>query len=423
VKPLLNLFVFAGLVATSICALGQTCDPTTVPYSDNFNNSALDSCWAWVREDASHWNLIEASGWLRIWTQQGSVWRNQNDLRNLLVRTSPCENFQIETKIRLQPVVPYQEAAILLYVDDDNYFWLNHSYTYVGDGLTGEKITTCLEQNGAEVQQYRLISSAIVLLRIQKVGNILLPSFSTDSLNWTHFNFVTIPWSCQNLRIGLSAANGLSTDAPSIATDFDYVNVTTGNPLPVSLTTFSASSSSDGIRLSFVLASETDNDHFEIWRSTARDGNFAKIAELRSQGNTASGHNYEYVDRAVTAGQTYWYYLADVDLSGNRTEHRDFLRSTTFTGVNAIPTEFALSAFPNPFNPRTTITFSLPEAGDVHVNVFDIAGRQVQTLTQTHYDAGSHSLRFDASVLPAGVYFVRMESGVQVMTEKVLLLK
>jgi hypothetical protein len=193
--------------------------------------------------------------------------------------------------------------------------------------------------------------------------------------------------------------------------------------LPVSLSTFSAQTSTDGIRLNFSVASETNNDLFEIWRSTEADGNFAKIAEIPSQGNSTSGHNYEYVDRTVTVGQTYWYYLANVDLQGNRTEHRDFLRSTTFTGTNAIPTAFALSAYPNPFNPRTTISLSLPEASDVRVNVFDIAGRYVQTLGVSHYEAGTHSLTFDAGALPAGVYFVRAQAGSLTRTEKLLLLK
>ena len=194
-------------------------------------------------------------------------------------------------------------------------------------------------------------------------------------------------------------------------------------PLPVELVSFGAVSSSTDIRISFSTASETDNDFFEIMRGTSEMGAFARIATLPSQGNSATGHHYEYLDREVMAGQTYWYYLADVDLNGNRTEHRELMRSATMTGSAELPSDYSLSAYPNPFNPSTTISFALPEADVVQIAVFGVTGRWIQTLVNEKRAAGNHTVAFDARELPSGVYFARMESGPFTMTKKMLLIR
>ena len=194
-------------------------------------------------------------------------------------------------------------------------------------------------------------------------------------------------------------------------------------PLPVELLGLSVAAVPEGIEVQWNTASETNNDFFEIMRGASETGAFTRIATLPSQGNSASGHHYEYLDREVTAGQTYWYYLADVDLSGNRTEHRELMRSATMTGSAELPSDYALAAYPNPFNPSTTISFALPEADFVRIAVFDVAGRWIQTLVNEKRAAGRHSVTFDARDLPSGVYFARMEAAAFTMTKKMLLIR
>jgi Secretion system C-terminal sorting domain len=65
------------------------------------------------------------------------------------------------------------------------------------------------------------------------------------------------------------------------------------------------------------------------------------------------------------------------------------------------------SAYPNPFNPTTTISVTLPQAADLSVVVFNVAGRQIAELANGPFNAGSHSLTFDASGMSSGLYFVR----------------
>ncbi|MCB2212566.1 T9SS type A sorting domain-containing protein [bacterium] len=89
-----------------------------------------------------------------------------------------------------------------------------------------------------------------------------------------------------------------------------------------------------------------------------------------------------------------------------------------------LPSSFSLSpAYPNPFNPSTTLSVNLPDAADLTVAVYNVTGQQVATLAQDSFNAGSHTLTFDASELSAGVYFVRANANTWSATQKVLLVK
>jgi len=78
---------------------------------------------------------------------------------------------------------------------------------------------------------------------------------------------------------------------------------------------------------------------------------------------------------------------------------------------------------PNPFNPTTTIGFTLAKAGDVTIDVYNVAGQKVNTLMNDFMEAGSHSVVWDASGFSAGVYFYTIKSGDFSRTMKMTLLK
>ena len=90
----------------------------------------------------------------------------------------------------------------------------------------------------------------------------------------------------------------------------------------------------------------------------------------------------------------------------------------------AAPSAFAVEqSSPNPANPTTTISFNIPEAGNVNVEVFNVAGQKVDTLVNNFMDAGSHSVVWDGSNLASGVYFYSVTSGEFSKTMKMTLLK
>ncbi len=91
---------------------------------------------------------------------------------------------------------------------------------------------------------------------------------------------------------------------------------------------------------------------------------------------------------------------------------------------NIFPVDFELMQnYPNPFNPLTTIKFSLPEASDVKLIVFNSLGQVVQTLLNTKLEGGYHQIKFNASQIPSGVYFYRLVTSKDIITKKMLLVK
>jgi hypothetical protein len=98
------------------------------------------------------------------------------------------------------------------------------------------------------------------------------------------------------------------------------------------------------------------------------------------------------------------------------------------TGVtpvsNQVPQVYSLAQnYPNPFNPSTTFKFGIPKTGLVKLVVYDIIGREVQTLVNEVKNAGSYSVTFDASKLSSGVYFYKLISNDFVDTKKMVLIK
>lgn len=99
------------------------------------------------------------------------------------------------------------------------------------------------------------------------------------------------------------------------------------------------------------------------------------------------------------------------------------LTSTGNIGTE-IPGEFSIyQNYPNPFNPVTNITFDLPAENNVELKVFDIIGKEIRTLVNGQMKAGSHSVVFDASDLPSGVYFYTIKAGTFTETKKMILIK
>jgi hypothetical protein len=88
-----------------------------------------------------------------------------------------------------------------------------------------------------------------------------------------------------------------------------------------------------------------------------------------------------------------------------------------------VPQEFSLSAFPNPFNPTTALTFTLPSSSPVTLKVFDVLGRSVYQKDLGRMNAGEHRQMFDASAFSSGVYFARINTPKDSHIQKLLLLR
>ena len=89
-----------------------------------------------------------------------------------------------------------------------------------------------------------------------------------------------------------------------------------------------------------------------------------------------------------------------------------------------LPEEFSLSsAYPNPFNPVTNMDLALDANGQVSMIVYNLVGQAVEVLVNGYMDAGYHTITWDAANVPSGVYIVKVNTGTNVTTQKVMLMK
>ncbi|KAA3634387.1 MAG: T9SS C-terminal target domain-containing protein [Calditrichaeota bacterium] len=90
---------------------------------------------------------------------------------------------------------------------------------------------------------------------------------------------------------------------------------------------------------------------------------------------------------------------------------------------NGLPTSFSLSQnYPNPFNPTTNISFDLPKKSDVVLTIYNVTGQKVTEISDS-YDAGSHTINWDASNNASGIYFYKLNAGDFTDTKKMMLIK
>jgi len=92
--------------------------------------------------------------------------------------------------------------------------------------------------------------------------------------------------------------------------------------------------------------------------------------------------------------------------------------------VNTIPLDYSLKQnYPNPFNPTSTIVYGIPNNGIVTLQVYNLLGEVMATLVNEEKAAGNYDVEFDATGLPSGIYFYKLQAGSFIETKKMILLK
>jgi hypothetical protein len=192
--------------------------------------------------------------------------------------------------------------------------------------------------------------------------------------------------------------------------------------LSVELMSFAATGGDGVVRLTWTTASETNNDHFQVYRGNDHAG-WDMIGQVNGHGTVANTQRYEFRDENVVNGQTYRYRLATANVEGAM-EWLESVVEATPQATEVLPTEYALyQNYPNPFNPVTEIRFDLVENGTVTLKVYNPIGQEVATIVNQSMAAGRHSITFDASHLPSGMYLYRLETAGFSATKKMLLMK
>ena len=208
-----------------------------------------------------------------------------------------------------------------------------------------------------------------------------------------------------------SAASGpyLKLDGLIIGTSWNYI-------VPVELTSFAAVVNENKVTLNWTTASETNNSGFEVERKSV-SSNWQKIGFVNGNGSTTELKRYSFTDLNMNEGK-YNYRLKQVDYNGTF----EYSNSIEVEVLN--PDKFELNQnYPNPFNPLTHISWQSPVSGWQTLRIYDVLGNEVATLVDEYRNAGYYELEFEASNLPSGIYFYKLNTGYYTDTKKLILLK
>jgi hypothetical protein len=257
---------------------------------------------------------------------------------------------------------------------------------------------------------------------------------SAGTLQWTT-NGITISTAAGNQVEPCIATHGVGdvlavwTDTRNGSTPDIYAqHFTAGGALPIQLASFTAHyiASCGSVLLEWTTVTELNNFGFRIQRRIASSSEFETLPNvfIPGHGTTTELHHYSFTDSTVSPAG-WWYRLNQIDLDGT-SHYSDPVPVEIPTNVEGsdMPKQFWLSQnHPNPFNPTTTIEFSIAKRTHVRIAVYDILGREVSTLIDETKDTGTHRVTWDASDASSGVYFYTIQSREFVATRKMLVLK
>jgi parallel beta-helix repeat protein len=179
--------------------------------------------------------------------------------------------------------------------------------------------------------------------------------------------------------------------------------------------------------INFIWRKSNDNDpqDYATYKLIiSKDEAFAeKVFEINTNLDTV----YSLIDKLPDNAQYYWKVIAgDTDSLLTESEIYSFTLGSVSVDerLENMPNKYELyDAYPNPFNPTTTIKYSLPTDDFVKITIFNSMGKKIKILINQKQNAGYHTISWDAENLPSGIYMYRMESSTFSKVKKCLLVK
>lgn len=248
---------------------------------------------------------------------------------------------------------------------------------------------------------------------------------ASSSLQIDEIQFTFSHWS------GASSSSSASLSSQSATEHKSYTATFTAKPLPPT-NVLATGSVGNPVRIEWTDNPNSNVTQYQIWRRVKPLG--GQQGEPEHVGTVNSGVE-EYTDYTFTVTSSYTDYLLTYDVrsyyqvGGSYSDPNWSV--TEFGEVGAkvapgeqgnmkigttLPTEFAVSSYPNPFNPSTTISYQLVKEADVHLQIFDLLGRQVAELVNGVKSAGFHSVIWNGSDgsgkdAPTGLYLYRFQAS------------
>ena len=191
---------------------------------------------------------------------------------------------------------------------------------------------------------------------------------------------------------GTFSFNVIATDANSCTRSIP-VSITVADPLPVTLTDFTAKPVTGGVEVSWSTVSETNSSHFELLHAT-ENGHFAVISRQEALGNSNTGKRYSFLHKQPANGNNY-YQLLQLDKNGDSKDYG--VKTVYFTSV----TKDGVSLHPNPATHTVTVTFAAKTYSQLQVT--DLLGKVVRSQKIGSADTEQH---LSVEALPTGTYTI-----------------
>lgn len=198
--------------------------------------------------------------------------------------------------------------------------------------------------------------------------------------------------------------------------------------IPVELTYFNGYVRNTGIDLFWETASEINNYGFYVERRLIgqSDDDWQSLGFVKGSGNSTSSNSYNFRDKKVVMNKTYQYRLRQVDLDGIQScEGFSDIITIKFDRMGELILD---QNTPNPFTTQTTISFTLPVADQVKLEVLDVYGNVVKTLVNGNLDASNYQYVWDGTnnsgrQVASGTYLYRLTAGNEIRTSKMTLVR
>ncbi len=226
--------------------------------------------------------------------------------------------------------------------------------------------------------------------------------------------------------------------------DYLYANTTSfseftmsggaNHTLPVELSSFSAIvTSEEAVKLEWITQSESEMAGYNVLRSVTDvlDESLQVNLQMIPSQNEPDGADYNYLDTDVTSDATFHYWLQGVNLDGSSKLYGPVSVTVQYSESDEETPEVVLvnkleAAYPNPFNPSTTILFTVKENDTAKVRIFNLKGELIRDFTG--YQSGVHKIVWDGEdrngrKVGSGIYLYRLDAGSQSTTRKMMLIK
>lgn len=268
-------------------------------------------------------------------------------------------------------------------------------------------------------------SFGLVPAQEQKRDTLILRNDGNALLNISSISTQTSVFSVSKTSTVIAAGSSdtlvITFAPPTIGNYFDTLQLTSNaappviriplsgigdNPLSVEWSSFTAIPNAQGVRLLWETCCEVNNAGFEIERKQPAT-DWQMIGFVQGRGTTSEVQRYSFIDNVAPTG-TVLYRLKQIDFDGV------FSYSPIVESVVGAPSTFTLNQnYPNPFNPETRISYRLPVASDVQLELYDVLGRKLATLVNARQEAGSYLIALNTQTLnlASGTYFYRLQAS------------